>query len=64
MAEIDAAPESPPIPPTDNGDRLDREPLRLVEGESTEGVAPPPNPQSREGEMGTVSPKESQQNKK
>lgn len=38
MAEIDAAPESPPSCPSDNGDRLDREPLRLVEkaeGEST-----------------------------
>jgi hypothetical protein len=31
MAEIDAATESPPIPPTDNGDRLYREPLRLVQ---------------------------------
>ena len=32
MAEIDAATKSPPSCPSDNGDRLDREPLRLVEG--------------------------------
>ena len=31
MAELDAAKESPPSCPSDNGDRIDREPLRLVE---------------------------------
>ncbi len=40
MAEIDAATESPPSCPSDNGDRLDREPVRLVEGLHT---LPPPN---------------------
>ena len=34
MAEIDAATESPPISPTDNGDRLDRSPDRLVEAKT------------------------------
>ena len=51
MAEIDAATESPPIPPTDNGDRLDREPLRLVEG-----LHPLPSPITRGGKGDSVPP--------
>ena len=53
MAEIDAATESPPIPPTDNGDRLDREPLRLVEG-----LHPLPPPITRGGKGGQCPPNE------
>ena len=32
--ELPATPESPPIPPSDNGDRLDRSPDRLVEAKT------------------------------
>ena len=32
--ELPATPESPPIPPSDNGDRLDRSPDRLVEAKA------------------------------
>jgi len=42
MAELDAAKQSPPIPPNDNSDRLDREPARLAEKD--EGVTPPSHP--------------------
>ncbi len=42
MADLDAAKEFPPSPPSDNDDRLDREPIRLVEGESI--------PQQRKGD--------------
>ena len=50
MAEIDAATESPPCCPSDNGDRLDREPLRLAE--NAEGVAPPSHPPITRGGKG------------
>jgi hypothetical protein len=42
MAELDASTESPPSCPSDNGDRLDREPLRL--DEKAEGGTSPSNP--------------------
>ncbi len=51
MAEIDAGTKSPPSPPTDNGDRLDREPVRLVK--KAEGGA---SPITRGGKGGSVPP--------
>ena len=59
MDELDAANESPPSCLSANGDRLDREPVRLFEGESTEGVVPP-SPLSREGKRRTVSLQENE----